>query len=128
MQIVRELNWVAIYEDGSKLEQFSEGKENKYKDIDRERLVRFDLIERATNKAVYSLYLQDGQRLIFRRRTLKPLDAKKPDVVIFLVGWQQTILTNSGPRNITVINYFYPDGSVSLDGARNNLELLKHEQ
>lgn len=128
-QIVRELYWIAVYEDGKTLPQFEEdGKENKYADIDREKLVRLDVIETATNKAIYCVYIREGQRLIFRRRTLKPLDARKPDVVVFMIGWQMTIMTEGGARNITALNYFYADGSIALDGARSNLELLQEEQ
>lgn len=124
-QIVKELYWVANYINDTSLKQFQDSKEMKYEDIDRERLVRFDLIDKITDKPVYSLYLRDGQKLIFRRRTLKKIN--RPDVVIFLVGYQMTIMTNSGPKNIVVINYLHPDGSIALDGPRNNLELLDFE-
>lgn len=125
-QIVRELYWIANYIDGSKLEQFQDGRENKYIDIDRERLQRFDLIDNNTKRPIYALYLHDGQALIYRRRTLKKMG--QPDTVIFLVGYQMTVMTNIGAKNIVVINYFHSDGSVSLDGARNNLELLSFEK
>ena len=128
-QNVKELYWRANYEDGSFLEQFTgEGetrKESKYADINRETLVRFDLISVETNKAIYAVYIREGQQLIFRRRTLKRLNT--PDTVIFLVGYQQVFMTGSGPRNNIVINYIHPDGSIALDGARSNLELLNFE-
>jgi hypothetical protein len=126
-QFIREMYWIANYEGGSKLMQFENGKENKYGDIDREKLERFDMVESATDKIIYSMYLRDGQKLIYRRRTLKRLDGT-PDAVIYLVGWQMTMMTNSGPRSIKVINYFHPDGSIALDGDRDNLELLSIEQ
>lgn len=128
-QKVFELNWRAVYDDDTVLNQFEgEGenrKENKYKDINRERLVRFDMVNPATGKAHYALYLREGQQLIFRRRTLKKIN--QPDTVIFLVGYQQTVMANTGPLNQVVINYIHPDGSIALDGARNNLELLDFE-
>ncbi len=124
-QNVRELYWVANYTDGTQLRQFQDGKEMKYANIDRDRLIRFDMIDAQTEKAVYSMYLNEGKKLIFRRRTLKQIG--KPDVVIFLVGYQITFMTNVGSKTETVINYFHPDGSISLDGARNNLELLPQE-
>jgi ribosomal protein L32 len=41
-----DIRWRAIYSDGSYLEQFNkDGKENKYQDIDRSRLVSFELFE-----------------------------------------------------------------------------------
>lgn len=122
---MKELYWVANYIDGSKLTQFEGGVEKKYVDIDRDNLVRFDLLDFDTNKPVYSLYLHDGQKLIFRRRTLMQIG--KPPVIIFLVGYQLTVLTNSGPKNIVVINYIHEDGSISLDGTRDNLELYPDE-
>lgn len=121
-----ELYWVAYYSDNSQLKQYDGNKENRYADIDRERLVRFDMVDYNTNKAVYSVYISEGKSLIFRRRTLKKVDGS-PDVVIFLVGYKQTFMTNRGPKASIVINYLHPDGSVSLDGARNNLELLEFE-
>jgi len=119
------LEWVANYIDATELRQFQDGKESKYTDINRDKLYRFDMVDRDTKQTVYSLYLRDGQRLIFRRRTLKKVNVG--DVVVFLVGYQQTFMTNMGPKNVTVINYIHPDGSISLDGPRNNLELYPHE-
>lgn len=127
--IVRELYWIAVYADGTKLYQFDDkGNEYKYADIDREKLVRFDIVSKEEKRIIYSMYLREGQRLIFRRRTLKPLDQRKPTVVIFLVGWQMTIPTPSGMKNVTAINYFHPDGSIALDGDRDNIELLEMER
>jgi hypothetical protein len=126
-QIIRDMYWVANYEDGSQLKQFEAGKENKYGDIDRDRLSRFDMVDSSTHKVVYALYLRDGQQLIFRRRTIKRLNGE-PDVVLFLVGWKMTVLTVSGPKSIIAINYLYADGSIALDGSRDNLELLSIEQ
>lgn len=119
------LMWVANYDDETKLYQFEAGKENKYADINRERLVRFDMVNRDTNKPIYAMYLREGQQLIFRRRTLKKIN--QPDTVIFLVGYKQTFMTLSGPRTNIVMNYIHPDGSIALDGSRDNLELLSLE-
>lgn len=122
---MRELTWVANYAGGEQLKQFDNGKEHKYADINREKLERFDLIDKETGKAVHSLYLREGQQLIWRRRTLKKLD--QSFIVIYLVGYKVRVLTNSGPKDLIVLNYIHPDGSVSLDGSRNNLELLPFE-
>lgn len=125
-QNVYELYWVANYDNGDKLEQFNaDGTENQYKDINRERLIRFDMVEKQTKKVVYALYLHDGQQLIFRRRTLKKIN--RPDTVIFLIGYQMTVMLGSGSKQIVVINYIHPDGSIALDGARSNLELHNFE-
>ena len=127
---MRELYWVANYSDKTRFEQFNaEGKERKYADIDRGRLVRFDMVDKETNKAVYAMYIHAGQRLIFRRRTLKQISREGINtIVVFLVGYQETVMTLNGAKNITVINYIHPDGSISLDDHRNNLEMLDFER
>ncbi len=133
--VKRELYWRAIYEDDTELLQYGltkdgKTKENKYPDIDRERLVRFDLLDFNTNKAVFSLWLNAGQQLIYRRRTLRPVivTEKRPIQVIWLVGYKHTVLTPAGPKSFIVMNYIYQDGSVALDGARDNLELYPIER
>jgi hypothetical protein len=123
-----DLYWVANYEDGNKLEQFSpEGKERRYADIGRDKLTRFDMVEKKTAKAIFSVYLRQGQRLIYRRRSLINMNGGER-VIVYLVGWQMTVMTNSGPRNITAINYIHQDGSIALDDSRDNLELLDFER
>lgn len=129
-QLGQDLMWQAIYEDG-KLLQFEKKpdgtiKENKYADIDRDRLIRFDFLNRRTGKPVHAVYINEGKKLIYRRRTLKRMTGE-PDVVVFIVGYQITFMTNSGPRAHVVLNYLHPDGSVALDGHRDNLELLDIE-
>lgn len=121
------LRWKANYIDGTSLSQFNQdGTENKYKDIDRYNLSSFSLINQQ-GKTVYRVYLQQNQRLIFRRRNFIQLNNTQERHTIYLVGWQQTILTPSGDKNITALNYIYEDGSIALDNSRNNLELLDGE-
>ena len=118
------ITWRAVYRDKKCLKQYNaDGTVNRYNDIDRYRLVRFDLLK--DDKPIASVYLRQGQRLIYRRRTLVPLVGER--VVIHLLGWQKTIDTPKGKENITSLMYIHEDGSVALDGARNNLELLEVE-
>lgn len=129
----RELYWRAVYNDGTFLMQYEmkNGKqiENKYPNINREKLERFDLLDYTTNKVVFALFIHEGWKLIYRRRTLKRFNANQqfPDQVIWLVGYKEDILTNSGIRSRKVINYLYEDGSVALDDERENLELYQIE-
>ena len=127
----RELYWRAVYEDESILMQYEtrNGKqfENKYPNINRDKLARFDLLDFMTNKPVYSLWIHEGQQLIYRRRTYLPVDKSRPVQVVYLVGYQHTVLTPSGARNFKVINYIYEDGSMALDDSRDNLELYSIE-
>lgn len=119
------LTWRAFYRDEKYLPQYNEdGTENRYTDIDRYRLVRFDLVNEE-NKTIYSLYLQQGQRLIFRRRNFIKMNGER--WLVYLVGWQKTFNDGVRDHNITAINYIHPDGSISLDNARDNLELLPEE-
>ena len=77
------ITWRAVYRDGSTLNQYNEDRtENKYADIDRWNLVRFDLLK--DDKPVLAVYLRQGQRLIYRRRTFITLNNEK--TVVFLVG------------------------------------------
>jgi len=129
---MKELTWQAVYhkdgditEDSEIYSQFNpDGTENPYKDIDRFRLGRFDLLHEG--KIVYSLVIRKNQRLIFRRRSLVALNGDLVGLV-FLVGWVMTITTPSRQRNLYAINYLQPDGSIVLDNHRSNLSLLSEE-
>lgn len=126
------LTWKALYVGGETLSQYNEdGTENKYRDIERHRLINFDLLD-ANGKTVHRTFLRDGQRLIYRRRNFIKLSDKEERHMIYLVGWQMTVITPSGPKNITALNYIYEDGSVALDDARQEdeyqgIELLPEE-
>lgn len=129
------LTWKAVYGNGEILTQYNEdGTENKYKDILRHELINFDLIDE-NGKTVYRLFLHENQRLIFRRRNYIRLSNQvgQEKHIVYLIGWQMTVLTMAGERNITAINYIYEDGSVSLDDAKDTydtqgIELLPEEQ
>lgn len=121
------LVWRAVYKDGKYLPQHNDdGSTNRYSDIDRYRLERFDLLNE-DNKPVYSVYIREGQRLIFRKRHFIKVGSGEKSHV-YLVGWQQTLYDSKGLlKNVTAINYVHEDGSIALDGHRDNLELYKEE-
>lgn len=123
---MKELIWVANYNNNEVFRQFDNGKENKYEDIDRERLVRFDLYDSLTDKPVYSLYIHSGRQLIFRKRNFIFMNAA-PTQIVFIVGFSITFMTASGPKREIVLNYIHPDGSIALDDARSNIQLLPFE-
>lgn len=124
--------WRAVYQDGEgnltdkTLDQYEYGgKENKYADIDRFKLGRFDLINKE-GKVVFSIYIHQDQRLIFRRRNFIKLDGTR--WLVYLVGWQMTFFMGNGQeKNITSLAYVFPDGSVAFDDNRNSLQLLPEE-
>lgn len=114
------LTWKALYVGGETLSQYNEdGTENKYRDIERHKLINFDLLD-VNGKTVHRTFLREGQRLIFRRRNFIRLSdqSEQQKHMIYLVGWQMTLLTMGGPKNVTALNYIYEDGSVALDDAR----------
>lgn len=125
------LTWKAIYhdEDGRPTEeglsQFNpDGTENKYDKIDRFRLGRFDLVK--GDKVVYSVYLHEGQRLVYRRRHFVPLNSTKRTLV-HVIGWVETVFTRKGRRDIYAFNYIFEDGTMALDNHRENIKLLACE-
>lgn len=107
-----------LQEDGTKL---------KYKDIDRDRLRRFDLLDEA-GQILYSVFLSKDKRLIYRRRTLIQVNrATNEEIqrqVVWLLGYQMTVQG----ENFVIINYIFEDGRVELDHSRNNLELFEEER
>jgi hypothetical protein len=117
------MKWVAIYNDETFLAQFNEdGSENKYADIDRNRLTHFAMLGEG-NKPVLVIEMErPTQKLIYRRRTFMDLVGNIKGV-IFLVGWHENI----NGKSIKVINYIYPDGRIVLAGAKDDLELVQEE-
>lgn len=100
------LEWTAIYNDGSILNQYNEDKtENKYVDIDRTRLSEFRLQRPKEGGLVFSLFLEDGQRLIYRKRTEMTMGGSA--FAFYMVGWQMNI----NGKNIQSIAYVYESGS-----------------
>lgn len=127
------LIWNAVYQkDGiltdEHLSQFDpDGTEHKYADIDRWRLGRFDLIDKETQKTVYSVFLHQDQRLVWRKRSFIDLKSGNVESSLHLVGWVMTIQTPKGPKNVYAFNYIHEDGSIALDNHRENIELLPEE-
>jgi hypothetical protein len=104
------LRWEAHYNDGTVLPQErAEGGENRYADIDRDRLASLVLV-RPDGTAALSLHLDAGQRLIFRRRVEQ--QAGGAEQIVYLVGWQQTI----NGTNVQSIAYLTATGETHLAG------------
>ncbi len=105
--------WRAVYQDGTVLDQYNgEGKPNGYENIEREKLSQFQLLK--NGKVFFSLILEQGQRLIFRRRVFKKI---KETHHIFLVGWQK-----DGQQ---AISYLFEDGSVIMAGKWKGNRMFK---
>jgi hypothetical protein len=115
--------WNAIYSDGEVLSRFdSIGNERGYADIDRDRLVAFEVTDRG-KVLIKVCFERPTQKLVYRRRNLCNMCGETSALVV-LVGWQEKV----DGRSIKVISYIYPDGHIELDGSRNDLELLKQEE
>jgi hypothetical protein len=113
----------AVYNDGTYLDL----KGASYEAIDRTRLASFCLLKE--DVVVFQLILQEGQRLIWRNRTI--LTPGQGEKVWHLVGWQKTIKG----ENIQCIGYVSEDdGYVLMAGEwqgenvlMGNVELLDFE-
>ncbi len=105
------MKWIARYNDGETLSQYKEdGSENRYADIDRNRLVEFTVVS-DLNESMFTLHLDPGQRLIYRRR-VKQSPGLSP-IVVYIVGWQMTVAGN----NVQSIAYISEDKDIHMAGA-----------
>lgn len=113
-----QLNWIAVYKDGSKHTQ-EELKNSE--NVDRSQLKEFRLFN--NEKLVFTAFFNSGRKLIFRKRTF--LDgAGNVKGFVYLVGWHERIKGVS----VKSICYIYEDGRVEFDDSRNDLALVPCEQ
>ena len=102
--------WKANYNDETSLSQYTGNTTNKYPDIDRSKLVSFEILK--YNKPFFMLYLEDDRRLIYRRRCFMNMMTKETHSVL-IVGWQKTV----GGENVQSINYLFEDGRIESHGS-----------
>lgn len=123
---LKELSWIAFYNDGNKLSKFNDdGSENRYEDIDRGRLVRFSLCDNET--PVFTIHLTSGQSLIYRKRVWARVDGTVWHF-IYIVGWRQKIYNQKGQvRELAYIAYVNPTGVVEISNDINDIQLVKCE-
>jgi len=108
-----ELTWKAVYKNGESLNQYNEdGRANKYTDIDRAILKFFEIYKE--NKLIFKVHLEEGQKLIFRRRVAQQVFSGSK-ISVYLVGWQKNIKG----ENVQSIAYIFEDGRIELAGAWN---------
>lgn len=123
------MKWIAKYKNNTMLPQYNEdGSENKYSDIDRDKLSEFGLIN-DLGEPVIALHLDPGQNLIYRRRVQKRTG--EGEFAIYLVGWQMKI----DEREIQSIAYVSEDHQVHMAGAWRSdhpwfypIQLMPYEQ
>lgn len=108
--------WIAHYIDGSNLRQYNNGVTNSYQDIERHRLVAFDLWR--DEQLLVRVDLRDNdnsseieaRRLIYRKR--HQMTDKGHHLTFYMVGWQRKV----NGRNVQAINYVFEDGGILLGG------------
>jgi hypothetical protein len=97
------MQWIAVYTDGTQLQQHDGKVENRYADIDRRRLAAFSLVEGSRVVCVVH-FDHPAQRLIYRRRVfVKPGGGED---VYYLAGWQRLV----GGQNVQSIAVVHGDG------------------
>lgn len=105
--------WQAVYSDATFLNQYNEnGSENKYTDIDRVKLTEFRLFNSDTGDLRFSVMLEDGQRLVYRKRVFMKSDDQQ--ILVYLVGWQMTV----NGTNVQSIAYIPENGSSVVMGGK----------
>lgn len=107
----------ALYKDGTNFEwddDISNGK--GYDKIDRTKLVGMELYHEGS--LVHRLHLEDGQRLIYRRRPLFSMTNVLKGLV-YLVGYQETV---QGKNRQAILGIF-ADGHTELIGSWKNAPL-----
>jgi len=101
---------IVIYNDGEerRLGKQADGSTLKYENIDRSRVSAFCLEK--DGQVILKLYLEEGQRLIWRKREYQPVggDIK----TIHLLGWQKKV----GGENLQAICYVFEDGHIEMAG------------
>lgn len=114
------MRWKAVYGNGTFLNQFnSDGSENKYTDIQREKLVQFQVLN--NGKVLVAVHLDPNKKLIYRQRVamhfaLGP-KGKTGEERVWLVGWQE----NRRGVNVQMLCAVFPDGHVEIvDRFREN--------
>ena len=88
---------------------------NKYPDIDRSRLIAFELYD--LDKLIFRMDLKPGQNLIYRRRVAQSVTSGSLNVV-YIVGWHQ----NVKGKSVKKIAFVFEDGHVEFkpDWERNS--------
>ena len=101
-----EITWNAVYTDGTSLPQYSEdGLVNKYPDIDRSKLEFFELHK--DKNLLFKLHLEKGQRLVYRRRTVRNVSTGE-DKIIWMVCSKYNYIKNP------LVSWLFEDGHVEV--------------
>jgi hypothetical protein len=100
-------SWLAIYIGGTTRPQYNaDGSENKYLNIERDKLKQFVLLRDNEPKVV--IHVDQNKKLIYRMRTA----ANNKGIIerVYLAGWQQR--TNG--MNTQMISFLFEDGHIEI--------------
>jgi len=102
-------HWMARYKNGAVVKQYnSDGLQVSSDSIDRDQLERFILLN--DNKPIVILHLDDGQKLIYRRRV--ELVEGQSEIACHIVGWRKKI----GEEITQSILFVFEDGHIEAIG------------
>lgn len=116
------IRWRARYSDGTWLDQVDG--QSIYPTINRKKLAAFDILDTDKDldvkkelrddkwQLVFRMWLEKGQRLIYRHRPTMDLATGNISSEFWLVGYQEKI----NGKNNQVINYVFPNGHVEQAG------------
>jgi hypothetical protein len=105
--MLNETFWVAGYNDGTQLTQYApDGRENKYTDIERRKLIQFILFR--SGKPLVVIHLDRKKKLIYRMR--RAMNNKGYEEAVFLAGWQE----KRNSKNTQMIMFLFKDNHIEI--------------
>jgi hypothetical protein len=108
---MQNVEWCAVYTDGTSLRQYNEGEAGKkYTDIDRSKLKEFRLYVDGVKKVVISL--DENKRLIYRKRVAMVISGgmQGQQQVIYIAGWQE----KRDGKNTQMLCFLFDDGHIEI--------------
>ena len=108
---MQNVEWCAVYTDGTALHQYNEGGAGKkYTDIDRSKLKEFRLYIDGVKKVVINL--DSNKRLIYRKRVAMVISGSTQgqQQIVHIAGWQE----KRDSKNIQTLCFLFDDGHVEI--------------
>ena len=101
---------MAAYQDGTTVSYIQNGLPVSADIIDRDSVQTFMLFDTNLKKAIITMHIDPGQKLIYRRRT--EIHPGKDPIICHLVGWRKTV----GSECMQSIAYCFEDGRIEMAG------------
>ena len=100
-------SWEAVYDNGTSLSQFNpDGSENKYVNIDREKITQFVLYR--NGKPAVVIHLNRNKKLVYRMRRAQ--DNHGNQEAVYLAGWQE----KRNGKNVQMISFLFEDNHIEI--------------